>query len=285
VLFRSHKWDETHIRPVPLFASPNFLQNQDNHLMGLFLPSIPEWVEEHQLSAAKPYELHPGKALTIRQRIFAMPKGSIRDAIQFWFKRYGTPPPSALPRSYKETIALSLRGFEELLYVDGKGWQQMLGKQPVKEPRYALYYLLAAQVLAGNVPYDNVEQRALERIGEARDFALAAHVGGSIEPLIAMREEAYRIMAAQDSAGGWYFNPDKEHLPLGKPGDTSLGIVAVNAAKVLKAARLFQDSKLLAAGLKGLAFMKRFQAPRGAQIWEVPLHAPDIYASARAVRA
>ena len=280
-----HKWDETHDRPVPLFASPNFLQNQDNHLMGLFLPSIPQWVEEHQLSATKPYELHPGKALTIRQRIFAMPKGSIREAIRLWFKRYDTPPLPELPRSYKDTIALSLRGFEELLYVDGKGWQQMLGKQPVKEPRYALYYLLAAQALGSNAPYDKVEQNALKRIGEVRDLALAAHVGGSIEPLIALREEAYRIMAAQDSIGGWYFCPDKEHLPLGKPGDTSLGIVAVNAATVLKAARLFQDSKLLAAGLKGLAFMKRFQAPRGAQVWEVPLHAPDILAASYGVEA
>ena len=38
------KWDGTNDRPAAVFASPNFIEGQANHLMGLFLPSVPDWV-------------------------------------------------------------------------------------------------------------------------------------------------------------------------------------------------------------------------------------------------
>ena len=37
------KWDGANDRPAAVFASPNFIERQDNHLMGLFLPSVPNW--------------------------------------------------------------------------------------------------------------------------------------------------------------------------------------------------------------------------------------------------
>jgi hypothetical protein len=54
---------------------------------------------------------------------------------------------------------------------------------------------------------------------------------------------------------------------------------------LLDYARLTGDAAAQAAGLKALDYMKRFRVPRGAQVWEVPLHTPDQLASAYAVWA
>jgi hypothetical protein len=54
---------------------------------------------------------------------------------------------------------------------------------------------------------------------------------------------------------------------------------------LLRFAKITGDKAAKAAGLKALEFMKRFRTPRGAQVWECPLHAPDIMASAYATQA
>jgi len=279
------KWDGEHDRPAAVFASPNFLDHQDNHLMQLFVPSIPDWTDENHLIADRPYQLAPGKPLTITQRIFAMPRGGVRDAVRLWYERCGTPPLPKLPRSYEDAIALSIRGYEEVLYVKDQGWMGVKGWAPGPSPRVALHYLLAAQTLGKKAPYPGLEQKAIGRIGAQRDLSLAAHIGGIAQPLMDMRSNAYAVMSSQDEKGGWYFHPDDEHRPLGEPGKTTLGTVAGNVSALLQAARIFHDDKLLAAGLKGLEFMEQFNVPRGAQVWEVPLHTPDILAAAEGVDA
>jgi hypothetical protein len=59
------------------------------------------------------------------------------------------------------------------------------------------------------------------------------------------------------------------------------------AVEFLEAARFTGDSTALSAGRRVLSFMERFDGgvPRGAQTWEIPLHTPDILASARAALA
>ena len=62
--------------------------------------------------------------------------------------------------------------------------------------------------------------------------------------------------------------------------DTASGFCALHARNLLETAYLTGDKDALAAGVKTLEYMKRFRTPRGAQTWEVPLHTPDIMASA-----
>jgi len=38
-------------------------------------------------------------------------------------------------------------------------------------------------------------------------------------------------------------------------------------------------------GLKGLDWLRKWRIPRGSQVWEIPLHAPDILASAHCCEA
>ena len=67
--------------------------------------------------------------------------------------------------------------------------------------------------------------------------------------------------------------------------DTANGLCAAPAARLLEFAYITGDAEALQAGLRTLEYMKRFDTPRGAQIWEIPLHTPDQLASAYLVWA
>src|SRR5204863_2120767 len=65
------------------------------------------------------------------------------------------------------------------------------------------------------------------------------------------------------------------------------GLTATHVAAVLERAAFSGDPNLVRAGLRLLRALDKFRdtVPRGAQTWEVPLHTPDILASAYLVRA
>src|SRR6202034_653869 len=58
-------WDGENDRPSAIFDSPNRTHGQANHLIGLFLPSVPQWVQESTFKAKEPYDLLPGKRLEL----------------------------------------------------------------------------------------------------------------------------------------------------------------------------------------------------------------------------
>src|SRR5207253_5582314 len=65
------------------------------------------------------------------------------------------------------------------------------------------------------------------------------------------------------------------------------GLTADVVATLLEAAVFSGDCSLISDGLRYLKAMDKFRntVPRGAQTWEIPLHTPDILASAHLVRA
>jgi hypothetical protein len=65
------------------------------------------------------------------------------------------------------------------------------------------------------------------------------------------------------------------------------GLAATHVSAVLERAAFSGDRALIAEGLRLLHALDKFHdtVPRGAQTWEVPLHTPDILASAYLVRA
>ncbi|HFE52759.1 MAG TPA: T9SS type A sorting domain-containing protein, partial [Bacteroidetes bacterium] len=87
---------------------------------------------------------------------------------------------------------------------------------------------------------------------------------------------------SQRPDGGWDYTDDPTLKNM--PG-TTLGTCARKAYAILRTARISGNTYLKQRGLKALEFMNRFRVPRGAQTWEVPLHAPDVLAAANAVIA
>ena len=297
-------WDGEHNMLSAAFASPNWHNHQRNHLMGLFVPTVPDWVEENHLAAAKPYLLKANQPITIKAQIIIDGNASILDAISHWTDAYGVPEPLEAPRSDREEILLSRHGFMQTVWDENTGKSQhCVGWAPGNAPGFAtlLWHDYLIQTRNDTIKDASVRQRALEIVKrttqEAGPGGLSStdlcHIlkweapfyFGEVEAgLDRLKEIVKRWIEAQEEDGSWRFHPISDRAKtLGNEGDAVLGTCAPTAQMLLKHARVTGDSESLEAGLKGLQFMANFKVPRGAQTWECPLYAPDLLAAAHAV--
>ena len=293
-------WDGEHNTLSAVFASPNWYMHQKNHLMGLFLPTPPNWVDENSMEASTPYLLEANHPIMLKAQIILDGNASILDTISLWTDTYGMPEPLEAPRSDEDELLLSRHGFMQTV------WDEETGKSrhcvnwtPANAPGFAT--LLWYDYLATRD--ESVKQRVVQiaenTIRESGDGSLISpalchilkwefpfyygHLEASLERLKAVTRE---LIDTQQSNGSWRFNPPTDRArTLGEAGDTVLGICAHSASMLLKHARVTGDEESLAAGLKALRFMERFQIPRGAQVWECPIYQPDLLAAAHAVAA
>ena len=67
------KWYGSETCPSAVFASPNWIESKSDHLLGLYVPSIPQIAAENSLRAHTPAIIEAGQAVTISCRIFAGP--------------------------------------------------------------------------------------------------------------------------------------------------------------------------------------------------------------------
>lgn len=274
------RWDREHQKPSAVFASPNFVEGYENHLLGLYLPSIPDWVKANELQAETPYELKSSGRLSLSCCLFAAAKAAVLDSMDYYFDRYGVPPLPPKPRSYEETIAMSMRAYEDVLWVEkARGWMGVIGWAPGASQSVALSYLLAARRTQDEALARKLTEKALA-IANPSDLAWSLHRFG--EPCRAL-ESAFaqgRTQARRAPEDGKYtFQPDEKQSSLGSPGATAVGICARQVRPLLQNARLTGDQAPLDAALKTLKYMETFKVPRASQVWEVPLHTPDILAS------
>ena len=72
---------------------------------------------------------------------------------------------------------------------------------------------------------------------------------------------------------------------MGPDDALELGTCARKAYEVLRYARIAGDQEAYEQMQDTLALMERFQVPRAAQVWEIPVHTPDVLAAADAVDA
>ena len=77
-------------RPQPVFASPNFVDRRNNHLMGLMVPDVEAESQENQVYAEPPLELHLEQRVQFDAEIFLVDGDSL-DVMVDWVKRHGLP--------------------------------------------------------------------------------------------------------------------------------------------------------------------------------------------------
>lgn len=242
------RWTDGHAYPSAYFAAPNRFAGQDNHAMGLFAPSVPEWVQENRLRAKTPYLLKRGRSMTITATIFAGLGESALSGMAHWFAAHPPPEPPQTPRSLDEEL-------------------KVIGLPP---PRPNIEVMLngAAHGIAARLALQRPDGSwGYEQPDKARELFK------TYGPMLAAREKALGIPGA--------FSPDA----YARPGDSASGLQGWNLTAMLPYAMVTGNEAVLDACLKGLEFLDRCERPEGAQTWEVPLHAPDILASAQAVEA
>jgi len=294
------KWDGEHQTLSAAFASPNWHDNQNNHLMGLFVPTPMKWLDENHLQASKPYNLLPNQELNIKAEILLDGKASGLKAVDHWLDAYSIPELPEQPRNDQEILELSRHGFMHSVWdEETKKSRHCVGWPPLNAPSFATLLWYDYLVTSDNEVKQRVLEIAQNTIQESGIGGLVSEAGchilkwefpfyfGDIEPAIdQIKKVIDNLIETQGEDGSWGFQPTTDQTKtLGNTGDSVLGTEAISAFKLLKFARITNDQDSLQAGLKALKFMAKFTVPRGAQGWECPIHQPDILAAAYGIAA
>jgi hypothetical protein len=242
-------WDDMELHPT--FATPNFFDATPDHRMSLRGRSIRATIQVGRLS--------------------------LEETILWAVKRHGLPAVPRPPRSDEQQRQLALAALSGPPLKTAEGWGHCVEPNWQRQP----FADIASAVwrLSGQVP-------ELPRLVPG-----GAHVRNESIYFVSGRAAAWKEMAEdrvraaigrQQPDGSFRY---RGPFARGHFEDTASGVCAQPAAILLDYARLTGDAAARAAGLKTLDYMKRFRVPRGAQVWEVPLHTPDQLASAYAVWA
>lgn len=298
------KWDAGRDRPSAVFASPDRFENQRSSFVGLFLPGVPEFVEVNERNANTLYPLEPGKPLRLTAQIFADAEATdALAAIDEWIRLHGIPEPAPLPHgSYDREIEFSMKAYLDSLWEpETKDWWTTKGggimSNQGRPPSFVADLLLGAAVS----PNDDVRHACRARADEV--LALiggdaridAQRFRGRADLLMANTAKAASFLASRGEDGAWRFDADQKHTTgpfvgmdyheLGPDNAVELGTCARQAFEVLNYARIAGDPAAYEAMQQTLVLMESFRVPRAAQVWEVPVHTPDILAAADAVDA
>jgi uncharacterized repeat protein (TIGR01451 family) len=302
------EWSKGVERPSALFASPNWTQAMNNYsVIGLFIPSVPDWVDENETEAQIPYNLQPGENLGIEAQLFSIhnPETDVSAvySIPYWIEKYGLPDPLSLPRgTLEKEMEFSLIAYMDTLWVpEEEAWHNTLDWDPwgVRvNPEFAHHLWLAAKILPESAKRDEYIDRAelaFEKLGDNPGRELVFYTGKLDEMYPRFKGRTSALIQSQEDDGSWRFDPDhlnaidqihkQDYHKLGNEGDVEVGLCAIKAYELLRYASMTGDEFTLKTGLKTLDFMRRFKIPRAAQVWEVPVHTPDVLASAHAIKA
>jgi len=298
------RWDGGRDRPSAVFASPDRFGNQRAHLAGLSLPTVPEFVEENSREAAKPYPMKPGQPLRLEATIFADARAdSPLAAIDAWFEKHGFPKPAPLPRgSYEHEIEFSMQAYLKSLWLpDAQEWWLTKGNAMMSKTGRPLSYI--ADLLVGGLlsPSETVARQCRDRAEDVIGLVGcgprldSARFGRRADLAYANPGHAAGLVHSRDERGAWRFDADlqpkdgpfegRDYYELGPDNAVELGTCARRAFEVLRYARIAGDREAFELMQPTLTLMETFRVPRAAQVWEVPVHTPDVLAAADAVDA
>lgn len=297
------RWDGRRDRPRAVFASPDRFHGQRAHLMALSLPTVPEFFAPSRLLAQKPYHVEPARPLVLQAEILADTEA--RDAlapIEAYLQRVGLPPPGPLPRgSYEKEIEFSMQGYLKSLWIEEEAtWWTSKGGGILSHKKRPPAYV--ADVLVGALLSPDAAVRARCRALAQRVAGLlnaeprleALRFPGRFDLAIANPFAAASLLQSQGKDGAWRFDADLQAGPpfvgmdyyeLGPDDAVEVGTCARKAYEVLRYARVAGDAEAYGRMRPTLELMEGFRVPRAAQVWEVPVHTPDILAAADAVDA
>jgi len=297
-------WDRDP-RLAALFDSPDRTFGSGGHVMGVVFPGadgqnrepghvLPRW----------PARLEAGEPLVLRATLIGGRGETVVPAVQQYVRLRGLPP---LPET-----GLDARGYGRLA---SDGWLESAIREGDRY-RHAVWPKFGAHPAAGPAAWMRhlargpAEAQLAARLRKTADAAVDAvppahwygsgvsHVRYPVVPLL-YGHVAESLVAAAGSAQGQIDRFDADgRLLYRKRGDgpdyasthwsrEANGLAARPVRDALEAAVYAGDADLVAEALRLLRTLDRFAGtvPRGAQTWEVPLHTPDILASAHLVRA
>ncbi|MHB9033813.1 MAG: hypothetical protein ACYC6L_12295 [Anaerolineae bacterium] len=275
--------------PQPVFASPNFIDCRNDHILGLMWPSVRQGLPENALSAQPPLKASQGLRLRINAEIAVVPGRSL-DVVAAWVKRKGLPEPGAPRWPWKVAYDKFMRAFDTNLWRAGQGFAPGAFDRGNGVP--AVPACVRAYIEKG-------EDRALAASLKLKaDWCDAqpkpANAGASNTELSADRAEA--LLKVQTPEGDFPFDPEGRHKtdladiaaywrPLGQPGDSAVDLCATAALDLMLGYEKTKRQEFKEAARKALEFALRFNRPEGGDWWETPFHSPNLLAAGNAAMA
>jgi hypothetical protein len=284
----------------PVFASPNFIDRMNNHLMGLMVPDVFSENNENEVEARVPLELHPGQELRFAAEL-AVGSGTSLDAVTEWVKANGMPTPPEPRWPYEEALERIARAYANRFWKAGEGFAfaQHPGPGRPTEPRFASTYLQQR-------PSSSTAGSLKAKIDWCRthpDYKLQRHRLGDVALIPSMPKEDRAEVGAkwlkyQREDGSFAFDPDGRHYmkddfvvareylePMGHPGDTALDLNVVPAAELITLWEVDGEEAYRNATLRALDVAMGMTRPDGGDFWETPLNSPNLLGAGHAALA
>jgi len=312
-------WEPGTVPASPLFDTPDRLFDSGGHVLGLWSPAagafepLPARFEgEREIYRGVP--LGPGRTLTQSITLRGGGGDTVLPAVAEWVGVEGPPPlPGSAPGGddgLEAACRLLAHGWLDSAAREGTTWrhavwQGRFAPQPAADAPPCMLWLAAHvgdAALAGRL-----RATAHEALGALPAGATGGvgHLSRPILPLLlrpaaaddaavgealsAAAGRARSLAAELTAAGGkdrYVAGPTDYAATLG--ADHCNGHTAIRAEAMLEGAVLGGDEEAIRGALAALDAVTRAHpagaVPRGAQPWEMPLHTPDIVASARLVR-
>lgn len=289
-----------------VFDTPDRRLHSGAQLMGLLFPGSDGTLRDE--SSLVPYDtvrLPAHKPARVTGLLLGGRGRSVVPAVQEYVRHFGLPPRPEIPGGPVAYWELAARGWLDSQIRDGSLYRHATpGFNSVPAADAALYEdWLAGRVgdaaLAGRlraaardalarVPPANYNHA---RVGHVRDPSPALVYGAVAANLEQAEAHARGLLGRFEADGFIRYQPGGGigGLDYGRThwAPDANGLTAGVLASVLEEAAFTGRPDLIAAGLRHLrALTERYRdsVPRGAQTWEIPLHTPDILASAYLVR-
>lgn len=204
----------------------------------------------------------------------------IEDSILWAVRQIGLPDIPKRPCSQEEEDARILASFKQSYIKTPEGWMHAcLDNNPPYpfRPSYGSDYLSTIWELSGETP-------DVPRVdfggGHIRNYSyyLATCRGELLKN--ALKDVKAPIVSSIKEDGSWRYSG--KYLR-GSEVDYASGHNGNFTYTLLEVWRLSGDKEALDAALKGLEFANKERTPRGAQVWELSIHTPDIMGSSRLV--
>lgn len=288
-----------------VFDSPDRLFGSAGHLLGLLFPGSDGLSREE--SSLLPYGAELARAnqpIVLRATLLGGQGQSVVPAVQQYVQLRGLPPLPSPGLSAQDYFVLAARGWLDSKIRQGDlfrhaAWPSF-GLTPAAD---AALYL---DWLAGQLTDTNLAARAAEsasaalaqvqpasynsaQVGHVRYPAPALVYGAVAENAAKALAQGRSLLGRFEADGSVHYHAPADGLDYGKThwAPDANGLTAGVVASLLEAAAFSGNRGLITDGLRYLRALDKFRdsVPRGAQTWEIPLHTPDILASAYLVRA
>lgn len=280
--------------PQPVFASPNFIDRDNNHLLGLMVPDVDVEAHENQVYAEPPLELHLKQRISFDAEI-VLCEGSSLDVLVDWVKRHGMPEPPAPRWSLLEALDHIAMAYTTHLWHEGRGFgtpqRDAVGPSV---PRFAERYL---SEFGKGGPAASLREKVKWCEAQGGQPRKRWDLLKRDDPE-ALRARGHELISYQREDGSFPFDPDglhyqkddfvvaREYLePMGLEGDTALDITILPAMELLALSEALDEPGFGEAARTALDFCLTMHRPEGGDYWETPLHAPNLLAAGHAANA